>query len=128
MTAREVALAWIDAFNASDIDSILALSEPNVVIDGMAGEQHGHEALRARLEGQTYGVAITVTVLGSWERDGMVVMQTRSEVRFGNSSEPEIMQGASLFTVRGGRVARIKAVNDLAAALASAGTDSESGD
>ena len=119
---REVVDAWLRAYNERDEPRLLELSEPGFVMDGLAGEQVGHEALRERLAGPTYGVSVRVRALRAWERGELVVVETVSEVRYGDSPEPgESTDGAATFTVRGGRVARMRVVPDLAEALGAAG-------
>ena len=119
---REVVDAWLRAYNERDEPRLLELSEPDFVMDGLAGEQVGHAALRERLAGPAYGVSVHVRVLRAWESGEMVVVETLSEVRYGEAPEPgESMSGAATFTVRAGRVASMRVVPDLAEALGAAG-------
>lgn len=124
MEDREVVEAWLDAYNARDLERLIELSRRDLVMDGLAGEQRGHEALRERLSSPSYGVSVRVRALRAWEGDGVVVVETLSEVRYGDTAEPgESTKGAASFTVRDGRVARMHVVTDLAEALRTAGIE-----
>lgn len=119
---RDIVAAWLAAYNGRDLDRLLALSEPDFVMDGLAGEQHGHEALRERLTAPMHGVSVHVRALRTWERRGVVVVETISELRYGGAEEPwESMSGAATFTVKGGRVARMRVVPEVGEALGESG-------
>jgi ketosteroid isomerase-like protein len=121
---RHVAAAWLDAYNGRDLERLLELSEPDFVMDGLAGEQRGHDALRERLTGPMHGVSVVVRPIATWHGGELVVIETVSEVRYGDTTEPgESMSGAATFTVRDGKVARMSVVDDLGQALRDAGLE-----
>jgi hypothetical protein len=121
---RAIAEAWLEAYNERDLERLLAMSEPDFLMDGLAGEQRGHDALRERLSGPMHGVSVRVRPLASWDDGELVVVETISEVRYGDTAEPgESMSGAATFTVRDGKVARMTVVDDLGRALRDAGIE-----
>ncbi len=109
---------WLAAVNAGDVEGVLALTAPDVVIVGPRGAARGHEVLRAWMghAGATFqmcetyaaGDAVVVAQHGVW-RD----VET-GEIR----GEADV---ATRFRVSDGRVAEMERYDDLAAALQAAG-------
>lgn len=109
---------WLAAVNAGDVEGVLALTTPDVVIVGPRGIASGHEVLRGWLghAGATFqtretfvaGDAVVVAQRGVW-RD----VET-GEVR----GEADV---ATRFRIDGGRVAEMERYDDLHAALHAAG-------
>jgi ketosteroid isomerase-like protein len=122
--ADEVARAWLDAYNQGDAERLTELSEPDLVMHGLAGEQYGPQALRERMAAATYGVSVQVRVLRDWTEGDAVVLQTVSEVfQPGAAVATQEVAGAATFTVRDGRVARVRVGEDLTEALRNAGVE-----
>lgn len=102
-------LAWHDALNDGDVDTLLALSSDDVEIGDAAGAAQGHAALRdwaqrldAKVEpGRTY------------VHDGVVVVEQRIVAVTGETGS-----GASAFRVVHDHVTSVFRHADLAAALA----------
>lgn len=114
---------WLAAVNAGDVQGVLALTAPDVVIVGPRGTAHGHPVLRAWLAhaGATFhpretfaaGDAVVVTQHGVW-RD----VETGEVL-----GEADV---ATRFRIDGGRVAQMERYDDLHAALHAAGlTDAD---
>jgi ketosteroid isomerase-like protein len=111
MTTSEIAtvLAWHDALNASDLDTLVALSSDDIEIGDAHGAAQGHEALRrwaSSLEGDAE--------LGRmYVRDGVVVVEQKV-------SRPDgaVTNAASAFRVVRDHVTSVFRHDDLASALA----------
>jgi len=73
MSTSEIAtvLAWHDALNAKDIDTLLAVSSDDIEIGDAHGAAQGLDALRKWAEGLTG----TVTVGRLYVHDGVVVAE-----------------------------------------------------
>jgi ketosteroid isomerase-like protein len=112
MTTSEIAtvLAWHDALNASDLDTLVALSSDDIDIGDAHGAAQGHQALRrwaASLE--------TTAELGRmFVHDGVVVV----EQTISNRDDPGAATiAASAFRVVHDKVTAVFRHEDLAAAL-----------
>ncbi len=113
MTTSEIAtvLAWHDALNAADIETLEALSSDDIDMGEAHGAAQGHEALRKWATSRP-----TNTELGQmYVHDGVVVVeQTVSPV-----ADPEaVTDAASAFRVVHDRVTSVFRHQDLASALA----------
>lgn len=108
MTTSEIAtvLAWQDALNASDIDTLLSLSSDGIEIGDAKGAAQGHEALR------TWAATWTRTeeIGRMYVHHGVVV----AELKYGGGASA----GASAFRVLEDHVTAVFHHADLAAALA----------
>jgi ketosteroid isomerase-like protein len=109
--------AWHDALNAGDVESLVALSHPDIKVGGPRGSALGAQILREwvdradiRLEpGRTFGEAGTVVVeqVAEWQ-----------------SADPDNIQPvASVFVVSDGLVTSVVRYPDLASALDAANFD-----
>lgn len=113
MTTSEIAtvLAWHDALNASDLDTLIALSSDDIEIGDAHGAAQGHEALR------NWAAARRGTAeLGRmYVHDGVVVV----EQKVTNSDDPgAVSTAASAFRVVHDRVTSVFRHDSLASALA----------
>ncbi len=113
MTTSEIAtvLAWHDALNASDLDTLVALSSDDIDIGDAHGAAQGHEALRR------WASSINSTaVLGRmYVHDGVVVV----EQKVSTPDNPEaVTDAASAFRVVHDRVTSVFRHQNLASALA----------
>ncbi|OBH06058.1 MULTISPECIES: nuclear transport factor 2 family protein [unclassified Mycobacterium] len=111
MTTSEIAtvLAWHDALNASDLDTLVALSSDDIEIGDAHGAAQGHEALR-RWAGSREGAA----ELGRmYVHDGVVVVEQKVSTPDGG-----VTTAASAFRVVRDHVTAVFRHRDLAAALA----------
>ncbi|MGB8387240.1 nuclear transport factor 2 family protein [Mycobacterium sp.] len=113
MTISEIAtvLAWHDALNASDLDTLVALSSDDIEIGDAQGAAQGHEALR-RWAASVKGTA----ELGRmYVHDGVVV----AEQKISTLDNPgAVTNAASAFRVVHDHVTSVFRHQDLASALA----------
>ncbi len=113
MTTSEIAtvLAWHDALNASDIDTLVALSSDDIEVGDAHGAGQGHAALRkwatARLRKAEVG--------RMYVHDGVVVVE--QHIRSGDDPDAKTTV-ASAFRVVHDHVTSMFRHRDLAAALA----------
>src|SRR5262249_37881192 len=112
MTTSEIAtvLAWHDALNASDLDTLVALSSDGIDIGDSRGAAQGHRALRrwaASLE-------VTAELGRMFVHDGVVVV----EQEISNRNDPnDVTTAATAFRVVHDKVTSAFRHEDLAAAL-----------
>jgi len=112
MTTSEIAtvLAWYDALNAADLDTLVALSSDDIEIGDAHGAAQGHEALR-RWAAAREGAA----ELGRmYVHDGVVVV----EQKVSTPDNPGVTNAASAFRVVRDHVTSVFRHEDLATALA----------
>src|SRR6185312_4143888 len=107
MTTSEIAtvLAWHDALNANDIDTLIELSTGDVEIGDAHGAAQGHDALRE----WAGSAAVTAEPGRMYVHDGVVVVEQR-----GKTGETT----ASAFRVVHDKVTSVFRHRDLASALA----------
>lgn len=99
MTAspREVVLAWVEAFNAADIDALSALYHPDATNHQIAYEPlHGRAAIRALFETE-FGRAEMHCRVENLFQDGDWAML--------EWSDPNGLRGCGFFQVRDGQIA-----------------------
>ena len=113
MSTSEIAtvLAWHDALNTSDIDTLLSLSADDIEIGDADGAGQGHAALRDWAE----RLAATIEVGEIYYRDGVVVVGERLT---SNTDQSDVRNAASAFRVVHDHVTSVFRHDDLAAALA----------
>lgn len=113
MTTSEIAtvLAWNDALNTSDLDTLEALSSEDIDIGDAHGAAQGHEALRKWAASLT-----TSSELGRmYVHDGVVVV----EQQVSTGDHPDAVTSAALaFRVVRDHVTSVFGHEDLASALA----------
>jgi hypothetical protein len=113
MTTSEIAtvLAWHDALNDSDLDTLVTLSSDDIDVGDAHGAAQGHEALR-----QWASSLEVIAELGRmYVHDGVVVVEQKISSR----DHPfAARSGASAFRVVHDRVTSVFRHEDLAAALA----------
>ncbi|TRW77888.1 nuclear transport factor 2 family protein [Mycolicibacterium sp. 018/SC-01/001] len=107
MTTSEMAtvLAWHDALNSGDVDTLLSLSSDDIEIGDAHGAAQGHDALRAWAQ----KLGRTIEPGRIYVHDGVVVVE---ETVDGAGS------AASAFRVVSDRVTSVFRHDDLAGALA----------
>ncbi|MCB0942104.1 MAG: nuclear transport factor 2 family protein [Mycolicibacterium sp.] len=113
MSTSEIAtvLAWHDALNTADLDTLVALSSDDIEIGDANGAAQGHGALRDWAQRST----ATIEVGQIYYHDGVVVVEERST----SKTEPgQVTTSASAFRVVHDRVTSVFRHDDLAAALA----------
>jgi hypothetical protein len=113
MTTSEIAtvLAWHDALNSSDIDTLLALSSDDIEVGDPHGAGQGHAALRDWAAAHPP----TAEVGRIYVHDGVVVV----EQKIGNADDPGAnVTVASAFRVVHDHVTSVFRHHDLASALA----------
>lgn len=110
MSTSEIAtvLAWHDALNAGDLDTLASLSSDDVEIGDAHGAAQGHAALRRWAQG-TDG---SIEVGRIYYRDGVVVVEETL-----TSTAGEVRSAASAFRVVHDHVTAAFRHDDLAAAL-----------
>lgn len=113
MSTSEIAtvLAWHDALNASDLDTLVALASDDIEIGDAHGAVQGHEALRK----WATSVAMTAQPGRMYVHNGIVVVEQKisSPDRPGADSA-----AASAFRVVHDHVTSVFRHDDLASALA----------
>ena len=111
MTVSEIAtvLAWHDALNASDVETLVALSSDDVDIGDARGAAQGHEALRRWASSQE-GTAEPGRM---FVHDGVVVIEQKV-----TSPDGAVKNAAAAFRVVHDHVTSVFRHDDLASALA----------
>lgn len=113
MTTSEIAtvLAWHDALNAGDVETLVALSSDDIDIGDAHGAAQGHAALRRWAESLT-----TTAELGRmYVYDGVVVVEQKISDR---NDPTAVTTAASAFRVVRDHVTSVFRHEDLASALA----------
>jgi SnoaL-like domain len=109
MTISEIAtvLAWHDALNAQDVDTLIELSTGDIEIGDAHGAVQGHAALRDWATSKGF----VIEPGRMYVRDGIVVV----EQHIGDAGSPQTT--ASAFRVVHDKVASVYRHGDLASAL-----------
>ncbi len=113
MTTSEIAtvLAWHDALNTSDLDTLVALSSDDIEIGDAHGAAQGHEALRSWAGSRTG----TAELGRMYVHHGVVVV----EQKVSSPDNPgAVTNAASAFRVVHDHVTSVFRHEDLASALA----------
>lgn len=113
MTTSEIAtvLAWHDALNASDLDTLVALSSDDIEVGDAHGAGQGHDALRKWAS----ATKMTADPGRMYVHGGVVVV----EQKISHPDNPVAsITAASAFRVVHDRVTSVFRHDDLAAALA----------
>jgi ketosteroid isomerase-like protein len=121
MTTSEIAtvLAWHDALNARDLDTLVALSSDDIDVGDSHGAAQGHEALRK----WALSSGVTSEPGRMYLHDGVVVVEERVRL----AADPETVTSmATAFRVVHDHVTSVFRHHDLASALAA--TDLTEGD
>ena len=113
MTTSEIAtvLAWHDALNSSDLDTLVALSSDDIDIGGADGAAQGHEALRKWAASRE----VTAEIGRMYVHDGVVVVEQKISSR---DNPGAVTNAASAFRVVHDHVTSVFRHEDLASALA----------
>ena len=116
--ALSIVRSWLAATNAGDVERVLALSAPDVLLVGPRGRAQGHDVLRAWLAGagatfetgRTFALGETVVVAqhAVWHDQGTGAVVGEADV-------------ATRFVVHDGRVAQLERHDALADALRAGG-------
>lgn len=112
MTTSEIAtvLAWYDALNASDLDTLAALSSDDIEVGDAHGAGQGHDALRQWASARPRG-----TEPGRmYVHDGVVVVEHKASP----GEPPANAVAAAAFRVVHDHITSVFGHRDLAAALA----------
>jgi ketosteroid isomerase-like protein len=111
MTTSEMAtvLAWHDALNGGDLDTLLSLSSDDIEIGDAGGAGQGHAALREWAQ----GVDVKTEPVRIYINDGVVVVEEQIVSVTGEEGT-----AASAFRVVHDHVTSVFRHDDLAAALA----------
>ena len=113
MSTSEIAtvLAWHDALNAADLDTLVTLSSDDIEIGDSHGAAQGHEALR-----QWAAALKSSSELGRmYVHDGVVVVEQRVKTA---TSPGAVTDAASAFRVVHDHITSVFRHQDLASALA----------
>jgi hypothetical protein len=113
MTTSEIAtvLAWHDALNASDLETLVALSSDDIDIGDAHGAAQGHEALRRWAS----SIKSTAVLGRMYVHDGVVVV----EQKVSSTDNPDaVTDAAAAFRVVHDHVTSVFRHQDLASALA----------
>ena len=114
----DIVHAWHDALNAGDIEHLVALSSNDIEVGGPRGSGHGAALLRQWFD----RAGIYIEPRQFFHRGQTVVVEqyaTWHAPEAGTSADPQGV--ASVFVVRGGRVASVTRYADLASALEASG-------
>ena len=113
MSTSEIAtvLAWHDALNASDLDTLMALSSDDIEVGDAHGAAQGHAALRDWAADRPRNAEVGRIYV----HEGVVVV----EQKIGSADDPDANTTvASAFRVVHDRVTSVFRHDDLASALA----------
>ncbi|ABK70940.1 nuclear transport factor 2 family protein [Mycolicibacterium smegmatis] len=118
MTTSEIAtvLAWHDALNDKDFDTLVSLSSDDIEVGDTSGAVQGHAALRRWAE----AAGISVTPGRMYVHDGVVVAEQTITCADGSTAA-----GASAFRVVRDHVTSVFRHDDLASALAATDLDED---
>lgn len=113
MTTSEIAtvLAWHDALNAADLETLVALSSDDIEIGDAHGAAQGHEALRRWATSRHR----TAELGRMYVHDGVVVVEQKVSAP---DNPGAVTTAASAFRVVHDRVTSVFRHEDLASALA----------
>lgn len=113
MSTSEIAtvLAWHDALNTSDLDTLISLSAEDIEIGDADGAAQGHAALRKWAQ----RTPATIEVGDIYYHDGVVVV---GEQLTSTVDPSDVRSAASAFRVVHDHVTSVFRHDDLAAALA----------
>ncbi|MDX6690817.1 MAG: hypothetical protein QOG15_2274 [Solirubrobacteraceae bacterium] len=109
---------------AFDADALIALTHDDVEwVTVHRGTKRGHDALTGWVQRQSFGLAMHVRATRFFARGDVVVVQTRTELRYVDDPDElaETTHGAAVLTIRGERVARWQVTDELEPALEAAG-------
>jgi ketosteroid isomerase-like protein len=111
MTTSEIAtvLAWHDALNAADLETLVSLSSEDIDIGDAHGAAQGHEALRSWAASRQG----TAELGRMYVHDGVVVVDQKI-----TSPDGTVTNAASAFRVVHDHVTSVFRHDDLASALA----------
>jgi hypothetical protein len=111
MTTSEIAtvLAWHDALNASDMETLMALSSDDIEIGDVHGAAQGHEALRK----WAFSRKGTAEPGRMYVHDGVVVVEQKV-----STPEGAVRNAAAAFRVVHDHITSVFRHEDLASALA----------
>jgi hypothetical protein len=111
MTTSEIAtvLAWHDALNASDLETLVSLSSDDIEIGDAHGAAQGHEALRE----WAFSRKGTAEPGRMYVHDGVVVVEQKV-----STPEGVVRNAAAAFRVVHDHVTSVFRHDDLASALA----------
>ncbi|AQT78384.1 hypothetical protein B1R94_02735 [Mycolicibacterium litorale] len=113
MSTSEIAtvLAWHDALNTSDLDTLVSLSSDDIEIGDTSGAAQGHAALREWAQ----SADVNIEVGQIYYHDGVVVVE---ETLTSKTDPADTRTAASAFRVVHDHVTSAFRHDDLAAALA----------
>lgn len=119
-SSRDIVRRWLDAANRQDVETLLALSDPDIEIVGPRGSARGHQFLRDWLA----RAGLNLETRRAFARGDSIVLAQRGVWRAPESGaivgEADV---ASVFRVSGGRVVRYARHDELAVALRDAAMD-----
>ncbi|CAM4375836.1 SnoaL-like domain protein [Mycobacterium basiliense] len=113
MTTSEIAtvLAWTDALNSADLETLVSLSSDDIDVGDAHGAVQGHEALRRWAS----SLATTAELGRMYVHDGVVVVEQKIISR---EDPGAVTTGAAAFRVVRDHVTSVFRHHDLASALA----------
>jgi limonene-1,2-epoxide hydrolase len=97
MEPKELVLAWVDAFNRGDVDTLVAFYEKDAINHQVAQSPvQGHAALREMFRAG-FAAAKMVCLIENLFQDGeWAILEWR---------DPQGLRGCGFFHVRGGKIA-----------------------
>lgn len=124
----DIAHAFYRAMADFDADALVSLTFDDFEwVTVHRGTRRGHDALTGWVERQSFGVAMHVEATRWFARGDVVVVETRTELRYVDDPDElaETTHGAAVLTIRGERVARWQVTDELETALELAGLSVE---
>ena len=113
----QTVIAWHDALNYGDVESLVALSHPDVEVGGPRGSAHGAQILREWVD----RADIRLEPGRTFHEAGTVVVEQGAQWQ---SADPDNVQTlASVFMLIDGLVTSVVRYPDLASALRAANLD-----
>jgi ketosteroid isomerase-like protein len=117
--AIETVLAWHAALNEADVERLLSLSTEDVEVGGPRGAGHGADLLRDWVP----RAGVRLEPRRVFGRDEVVVVEQSARWPSADGRLAERQSVASVFQIKGGRVASVIRHPDLHSALQAGGLD-----
>ena len=96
MTPKQVVLAWVDRFNAADVEGLASLYAPDATNHQVVTEPlHGRDAIRRLFEVEFGRATMTCLVENLFECDDWAILEWK---------DPKGLRGCGFFRVAGGHI------------------------
>ena len=123
-SVEEVAERSLDAFNARDLDGVLALVDEEVEFDFGPRKLHGRQEVRGFVERQLFGAGYRASNGRRYRRGDELVAESRQELSYVETGELASVEAVGvLYVVQDGRLTRYAEFPDVASALAASSVE-----